>query len=76
MFKSLTTTREYDYIIKLIFLGDEGVGKTTLLVNFAEGAEEHSKHVEEDNRISLSEESKSTQGKAVDLSRETAQFGN
>jgi len=48
MFKSLTTSRDYDYIIKLIFLGDEGVGKTTLLVNFAEGAEEHSKHIEED----------------------------
>jgi len=33
----VTTTRDYDYVIKLIFLGDKAVGKTELLVNFAEG---------------------------------------
>ena len=38
MINALTTSRDYDYIIKLIVLGDASVGKTSVLTSFVDGS--------------------------------------
>lgn len=75
MISALTTSRDYDYIIKLIVLGDAEVGKTSLLTCLAEGASERRQRTQGKDDQSNSKSGDQNTSQSQGLGRTTAQFG-